>query len=493
MTQEERFAEFRRWQDLLGAYRMALTLIGIDDNAGAPSQGASYRGARRALLTGEFRKLQKDDRMFEIVQRLYEDGGLDDDRTREVELVYRQMVREREVPAEAYVEFEQALDRSRRDWPRAKYADDYKGFAPLLQEVADAYRNIVSLRQGEGSLYDRMLDERQPGWNRSRYDAFFAQVKECVLPIVRESVWRELPDFLQKDYPVETQRRVMNKVLDYMGFTPDWGRISESEHPLTTGICRGDVRFTTKYRLHNPALAILSSIHESGHAWYNHQIDPAYEGTMIARSISAGMHESQSRLCENHIGRSRSFWEVFFPVLQEAFPEQLQGVTTEDFYHAVNAVRPSLIRTEADEVTYPLHIIIRYEIEREWLEGRLDVRDLEDVWKEKYQEYLGVTPANAAEGILQDMHWPYAYFGYFPTYALGSALAAQFWKALSAEIPAEEWIRTGRVPELMQRLGERLQRYGNRYEMDELVIKATGKPFTADDYCEYLQQKYTCL
>ena len=259
---------------------------------------------------------------------------------------------------------------------------------------------------------------------------------------------------------------------------------------MPTFICKGDIRFTTKFRPYDPSQAILSTVHESGHAWFGHNVDPIYEGSIIGSSISAGFHESQSRLCENHPGRSRAFWEKIWPMFKEEFSEQLKDVSFDSYYKSINTIRPGLIRTESDEVTYPLHILIRYELEKDFMEGCLKASDLEDAWSDKYQEYLGVRPEKPSEGVLQDMHWPYAYFGYFPTYALGSAMAAQFFEAIEEELDPAELIKADRYTDIMSWLREHVHKYANRYPAEEILRMATGKDFDDSCYFRHLESRY---
>ena len=492
MTGEERRERFRIWRERLASYELALSVMGLDAGAGAPPEGKTYRGEKRAVLQGEYRRVWQEAGMEEIAARIAEDPEEDPDLRREAELAAVRLRRERQVPVEDYVELERLLAVSRRYWLRAKAEGDFPGYAPHLQAVVEQYRKITDRQEGEGSLYDKMLDSHQPGWNRERYDAFFGSLKKRLLPLLAEIQEAEpVPDsFLHESYPVQGQRRVMKKLLPYLGVTEDWARMSESEHPLTTFLSRGDVRFTTKYRERDIAQAVFSTVHESGHAWFAHNVEEKYDGTLIGRTISAGLHESQSRLCENHLARSIPFWERNLPLFQEEFPRQLAGVSPEEFYRAANAVKPSLVRTEADEVTYPLHIMIRYELEKEMMEGGLKVLDLEEAWNEKYREYLGLAPGSAAEGVLQDMHWPYAYFGYFPTYALGSAMAAQVYAAMEKELDVPLLLKTDRYPEIMLWLREKLHRYGNRCPAKELIRKCTGEPFSEKWYLDWLEKKY---
>lgn len=497
---KERLTVFKAWQRDVDALNMALSILSVDGADGAPSGGIAYRSSRRAALVEMLQKLKNQPDIYETVCILYESGSRlgDEDLVRELELTRQMLERERAISPAEKAAFDQAVDLSGRMWLKAKANADFKGFASYLEPVVEGYKAMTARMEAgcssgrSRSLYDRMLDLHQPGWDRARYDSFFEAVRGHIIPLLGEIMQAPpLPDaFIRQPYPVEKQRQVMAKILAYIGFTPDWGRMGESEHPLTTPICPWDVRFTTKYRECQPVQAVFSTIHESGHARHAHGLDPKYEGWLIASSASAGLCESQSRLCENHLGRSQAFWEVMLPLFMEAFPAQLEGVTPQMIYRAANAVKPSPVRTEADEVTYPLHILVRYELEKEMMDGDLPVKDLEEAWNEKYRKYLGITPANAAEGVLQDMHWPYAYFGYFPTYALGSAAAAQFFAAMQRELDTALLLKEHRYPELMAWLAEKVHRYGNRYSMEEIIRRATGEDFSVKYYTDWLESKY---
>jgi len=503
MNITDNIIEFKNWQKRLSAYRMALSLIGADQTFGAPSEGAAYRSQHTAILQGEYINILQDDKMYDIIssisplseEELSEnlsgtrfDAG---DIKRELEIVKKQLDKERAIPADEYMEFSLILDRSREGWLKAKKEEDYKGYAPLLQEVIDGYKRITLLQNSSLSLYDRMLDDHQPGWVQAKYDLFFNDVKERVLPLVKNCGSYSGQDILTgKEFPAESQRRIMKKILKMIGFGPEWGMMGESEHPLTTSICKGDIRFTTKFRSYDPSQAVLSSVHESGHAWFGHNIDPAYDGSIIGDSISAGLHESQSRLCENHLGRSRAFWEMIWPMFKEEFSDQPKDVSIDSYYKSINTIRPGLIRTESDEVTYPLHILIRYELEKAFIEGDLKAADLEDAWSDKYQEYLGVRPDKPSQGVLQDMHWPYAYFGYFPTYALGSAMAAQFFAAIERDMDPGELIRAGRYTDIMAWLRDHVHKYASRYPAEEVLRMVTGSDFDDSYYFRHLENRY---
>ena len=503
MNIKDNIIEFKNWQKRLSAYRMALSLIGADQTFGAPSEGSLYRSQRTAVLHGEYIKAFRDEKMYDIISsldRLSEEelsenmagSGYDaGDLKRELDLVLKQLDKEKAIPPDEYVEFSLILDKSKEGWLKAKKDEDYKSYTPLLQDVIDGYKRITFLQNSNLGLYDRMLDDHQPGWVQAKYDIFFNDVKERVLPLVRNCKTYGRQDFLTgKEFPAESQRRIMKNVCELIGFHQSWGRMGESEHPLTTFICKGDIRFTTKFRPYDPSQAILSTVHESGHAWFGHNVDPIYEGSIIGSSISAGFHESQSRLCENHLGRSRAFWEKIWPMFKEEFSEQLKDVSFDSYYKSINTIRPGLIRTESDEVTYPLHILIRYELEKDFMEGCLKASDLEDAWSDKYQEYLGVRPEKPSEGVLQDMHWPYAYFGYFPTYALGSAMAAQFFEAIEEKLDPAELIKADRYTDIMSWLREHVHKYANRYPAEEILRMATGKDFDDSCYFRHLESRY---
>ena len=299
--------------------------------------------------------------------------------------------------------------------------------------------------------------------------------------------------FLFEEYPVEEQKKFMDHLLQYLHFDPQWGYQNETEHPFTSWTCENDCRTTTKYLVDNVMSAIFSTVHEVGHAYYEHDCDPRFDGMILSDGISSGMHESQSRLCENYLGRRKSFWEYNYPYLQKQFPQQLKDISLDTFMKAVNVSRPSLVRTEADELTYPMHILVRYEIEKGLFNGSISVEGLDQTWADMYEKYLGVRPVNASEGILQDVHWSCGEFGYFPTYALGSAFAAQFVKKMQEEIAVDDLLSNNHYDTVIEWLKKNIHQYGCMYDADEIMQKATGASFDVNVYIEYLTRKYTEL
>ena len=488
---EENRERFLARQNRLSAYKMALTLIEIDATERPLNAGAEYRGEKAAVLSGEYMRVLKEEGIEDVMQKVASDDP-DSDIRKMAELYLEKFEESRKVPEKEYSDYQRILSESERKWLICKERADYDSYWPYLEKLVDAFTAIKMYANKGQDLFDQLLDDNEKGYNRARYDELFGKVRNEVVPLLREIEKAEQPDtsFLHRYYPADKQREFNRELMKFIRFDPSWGTVSESEHPVTTGLNRNDMRFTTKYRENDLVMAALSSMHESGHAYFGHQTDPKYDGTVILENIHAGMHESQSRLVENHIGRSRTFWEVNLPKLKAVFPDELNGIGNDEFYRAINAVKPSLVRTEADEVTYPLHIMIRYEIEKGIFSGEYKIRDLEEIWNEKYREYLGVNVPNARDGILQDMHWPYAYFGYFPTYLLGSAIAAQFAHKLFEDIDVDLLLREDRYSEIMDYLGEHIHRYGGICTTDEIIEKATGTQFDPAFYTDYLKAKY---
>ena len=496
MTFQDTLKTYEDWKFRLSAYDMALSIINIDKLTVAPPAGTSFRDERTAFLAGELFSIQTDPKILPVLAELKNSEDADSDLRKEAETYEKEINKILSIPKEEYVAFEQALSASYDAWLKAKTTEDYSVFAPHLKGMIEWRKKLYGYRNSSIPLYDQMLDEYEPGTNREFYDRFFRRLKERLVPLIRRVVNAEPIDesFLYLQYPASVQKAWTTEVLlPYLGFEPSWGYQNETEHPFTAWTCENDCRTTTKYVEDNLAAAIFSTVHEVGHAWYEHNINPKYDGTILSYGVSSGMHESQSRFCENYLGRSRAFWEANYNSLQTRFPNELSDVTLDQFVRAVNASKPSLVRTEADELTYPLHIMIRYEIEKGLFDGSINPEDLEAVWNQKYTEYLGVTPSLPSEGILQDVHWSDGSFGYFPTYALGSAFAAQFFHKMKEDMDVDEALRSGNYTACISWLKEHVQKFGARLNADEIVRSATGEPFNPDYYLDYLEEKYSAL
>lgn len=495
MTKKEMLKKYQEWIFKMSAYNMALAIIDIDKMTVAPSGGSAYRDERSSYLAGELFSIQTDPEMVAVLEELNKCDDLDFETKRAVSLYYKNVKNSLCIPKEEFINYSKLLNESYEKWHEAKIKKDYTIFEPYLKNVIETCKKMYEYRNDSRNLYDQMLDDFEPEMNQEKYDIFFDAIKEELVPLIHQvTKAKQIDDsFLYQNYDIEGQKKFMDELLKYLKFDSSWGYQNETEHPFTSWTCENDCRTTTKYLEDNVTSAILSTVHEVGHAYYEHDVDPKFDGMILSEGISSGMHESQSRLCENYLGRTKAFWTYNYLLLQKQFPEQLQNVSLDDFVKAINVAKPSLVRTEADELTYPLHILIRYEIEKGLFNGSISVEGLDKTWADKYEEYLGIRPANATEGILQDVHWSQGSFGYFPTYALGSAYAAQFMKKMRESMDVDRALENNHYEECVAWLKENIHQYGCLYSGEEILRKATGEDFNVKYYIDYLKEKYTKL
>ena len=401
------------------------------------------------------------------------------------------------LPAELVAEISRVTSMAEPAWVKAREESDWYLFAPHLEKVLSLERESVEYLGYEDHPYDALLDTYEPGAKTARLASMFEELKKGVVPLISAVVQRSRDGAenraapLYGDFSEAEQEKFGRAVVSAFGY--DWkrGRQDRSVHPFCVSPGPGDVRITTRFDRGWLAPALFGTMHEAGHALYTQGVNPDYARTPLDGGTSMGVHESQSRLWENLVGRSRPFWSHYYPKLQEAFPKALGGVDTETFYRAINVLQPSEIRVEADEVTYNLHILLRFELEVSMIKGTLSVADLPEAWNEKMEEYLGITPENDSVGVLQDIHWADGLFGYFPTYTIGNILAVQLFDAavrVRPKIP--EQIREGEFSPLLGWLRENLHRHGARYYPDELVERVTGRPLDTVPYLSYLNEKF---
>ena len=487
---------FKAGLKLSEAYRHASVVMNYDSMTAAPKNAAAYFGADMALLSGEARKVKLDKDFIEAVETLCAHAGeLDGITRREAEEEMRGLERIRAIPAEEHAAYRRLLGVSFAKWQEAKRRDDFALFEPYLDEVISACRRMAQLAAPEADPYDYWLNENEEGASTQMLDGFFALLKRELVPLIAAVSEREKPDasFLHAYFPKAEQQKFSLELMDLMGIDRDRCSLGEAEHPYTTFISRSDVRMTTHYYERYAAANMFSVIHEGGHALYELNVGEELKGSPLAHGASAGMHESQSRFYENIIGRSREFAELVLPLMKKHFPEQFSGVDAEGFYRAVNRVEPSLKRTEADELTYCLHIMIRYELEKRLLHGELKAADVPAEWNRLYKEYLGLDVPNDREGCLQDMHWGSGLIGYFPTYALGNAYGAQIAAALEKRVNVWELVRRGGLPEITAVLTEGIYRFGKLKTPAQLIEGFCGEGFEPRYYIEYLKEKYGAL
>lgn len=478
------------------AVNTALVLLEWDEETLAPKKAGPYTGNVIGALSEEYYKVMTGDEMGEAIKACEKEDSLS-----EVEkAIVREAKEEREqiicIPAKEYRENAQLVSESTRIWAKAKEDGDFDAFAPTLQKVVDFQKKFASYRAKDGKKpYDVLLDTYEKGFNMELLDQFFSELKEEIVPLLKEikDHGKKIDNsFLTGDYPVEKQRELAEFLAAYVGFDFDKGVLSVSAHPFTTNLHNHDVRITTHYS-NRVDSSLFSVIHESGHAIYEFGIGDELTQTPVGQGTSMGMHESQSRFFENIIGRNEAFWIPIYRKLAEIFPDQLSGVSREQFVEAVNKVEPGLIRTEADELSYSLHVLVRYEIEKMIIEEDLDLKKLPDIWADKYEEYLGIRPENPSEGVLQDIHWSQGSFGYFPSYALGSAFGAQIYAHMKKELDFDGLLADGKVDVIREYLREHVHQYGKLKTSRQILKDTTGEDFTPKYYVEYLKEKYKKL
>jgi carboxypeptidase Taq len=399
------------------------------------------------------------------------------------------------VPSDLVVRTTETCSLAEEVWAKARAEDDYASFAPWLEKVIALRKEYAAAVAPGLPIYDALLDDFEEGMTAAVLDPLFAELKKETVPLVNAITAvadRVSDEVLTRDYEEEAQQAFGRKILTACNFPWERGRLDASVHPFCTNFSPNDVRITTRYERNWMPGSLFGCMHEMGHAFYELNVDPAYEGTPLGGGVSLGVHESQSRLWENMVGRSAEFWERYYPEAQKAFPGPLGDVPLDAFYKAINKVSPSLIRVEADEITYNLHIILRYEMEQDLLNGRLSVKDAPAVWKQKMKASVGIEPPTDREGILQDVHWSGGGIGYFPTYTLGNILSAQLFEAATAAIPTIKTdIRAGRFNALYDWLKVNVHQHGRRYQPGELIRRATGKPLTLAPYVSYLKAKFS--
>jgi carboxypeptidase Taq len=380
-------------------------------------------------------------------------------------------------------------------WADCRARSDFAGFAPFLQKHLELARQEAAYLGYAAAPYDYMIDRHDPGMTAAMIERLFGELKASLVPFVREILSSPVkaPAGVLRGFPVERQRAFLRLVTERLGFNYRRGRIDVSLHPFCEG-SGADIRMTTRFDENNPLDSLFSSIHETGHGLYELGTRLEHQGTPLGQPVGMAVHESQSRLWENQVARSRAFWRFFEPRFREVFPEQLRAISPDELYLAVNAVEPTLIRVDADEVTYNLHIILRFELEKRLFAGTLTVADLPAAWNALAQELLGLTPPNDREGVLQDVHWSGGMFGYFPSYCLGNMMAAQLWYKVRSDLPdLEDDFARGDFSGLLGWLRRQIHEQGKRHDTQELVKVVTGEPLTPKHLLRYLRERYLPL
>jgi carboxypeptidase Taq len=471
------------------------SLLSWDQETYMPPKGAEARAEQLALISGLAHKKFVSDEMGALLGELAgpaASGGLDPERAANVREAKRLFDRERKLSTELVEEIAKTQSLAHEAWILARKRSDFAHFAPWLEKNIALQKKVAELVGYEKEPYDALLDVYEPGARVGEIAPLFESLREKLVPLVARIAksGRRAPK-LEGRFSQEKQREFAVAVARDMGFDFDAGRLDVSAHPFCSGLHPLDVRMTTRYDESDFRGALFGVMHEAGHGLYEQGLLPRHAGTPMGEAASTAIHESQSRMWENFVGRSRPFWRHYYPKLQEAFPEPLSRISFEDFYFGINEVEPSLIRVEADEVTYNLHILLRFEIEQGLFSGRIAVSDLPSIWNRKMEEYLGIVPPDDARGVLQDTHWSCGLFGYFPTYTLGNLYAAQFYAQARKEIPdLEEAIGRGELRSLRDWLRDRIHKRGMLFRPQELCREVTGKALDPSHFFEYLEQKF---
>jgi carboxypeptidase Taq len=477
------------------------SLLHWDMQTCMPSKGGEARGEQQALLQSLIhQKVRSSDlrKVLQPLRRAWKAGDLGTHDAAWVREMDRRFRRAEKVPLALVQEAARLETRSFARWAAAREKNDFSMFAPCLAGQVELNRKLAERIGYRESPYDALLDYFEPGATSRWIEEVFGVLKDHLVPMVKRiASFRPQPStaMLTRSYPVEKQWAFTLKVLEGMRYDLEGGRQDKALHPFTApcgGI--GDVRVTTRLNSRDIRPGLFSSMHEGGHALYEQGFAKRIDHTPLAGGVSCGIHESQSLLWENMIGRSAPFWKHWFPRLKRTFPGALKGVKRKDFYRAINKVEPSFIRVDADEVTYSLHIILRFELERDLIEGRIQVRALPDLWNRKMRSYLEIEPPDPRRGVLQDVHWACGYFGYFPSYALGNLYAAQFFRAARAAMPElDERMAGGDLSGLLAWFRKKVHRHGKIFDAQELVKRVTRATLNPNHFLGYLDDKFGSL
>jgi len=471
----------------------SISILNWDQEVMMPKKSADRRAQQVATLAGILHELNVD-KGFGNLLNILSKSDLNDEESRNIKETLKEYNRNKKYTTEFVQLMSKTTSKSFTAWQEAKAKNDFSIFAPLLEELVDLKRQECEIIGYKGHPYDAMLGLFEPNSNVSDLDELFTDVRNQLVPFVKEiaAAPQNKEDLFYQHFDQNKQLKFTEDLLIQMGYDFDAGRQDLSTHPFTTNFSATDVRVTTRVDANNLSEIMWSSIHEGGHALYEQGLKDKNYGLPSGAYLSLGIHESQSRLYENNVGRSLGYWKHNFPKLKNYFPEQLKDYNAEDYYQAMNIVKPSFIRTNADELTYHFHILIRYEIEKDLIAGNIEVKDLPKVWNAKYKEYLNIDVPNDGEGVLQDIHWSHGAFGYFSTYSIGSFYAAQFFNQAKKEIPElEKQIENGDLTPLLTFLRKNIHQHGKLFASEEICLNITGEKLNFKHFMDYAKNKYS--
>ena len=493
----EKFSKLKTLIAEVADLSMAQALLEWDQQTYMPAGGAEARGHQLATLgTLTHQKFTSEEigKLIDDLKAKFSDADPDSDDARYLKVLSKDYDQATKIPSAYVAKFARLTAQAHESWAKAREASDFSIFQADLAEIVEMRKEYITFFPPADHPYDTLLDQFEPGMKTADVQEIFSVLRERQVELLKNiaSAKQVNDDFMHVNYPEKQQWDFGVEVATAFGYDWQRGRQDKSVHPFTTSFSINDVRITTRFMDDFFPSALFGTMHESGHGLYELGINQDYERTPLAGGASLGVHESQSRLWENLVGRSMPFWEHFYPRLQETFPSQLGNVSLPEFYKGINKVEPSFIRVEADEATYNMHIMLRLELEIAMIEGSVKTKDLPELWNTKVEEYLGITPPNDAVGVLQDIHWSFGGLGYFSTYALGNLISVQLWEKINEDIPnLNEQIRQGKFDALLGWLRKNVHVHGRKYEPQELVQKATGSKITPEPYLHYLEGKYS--
>jgi len=491
MTISEAKEKLYALQAKLAAYNHATAVLYYDGATTAPKGTGANRAQTMAVLSGEIYTLSTGKETVELLEYLEANKDqLAEKEQRMVHLMLKGIRQMQKIPFDQYIELQKLISEADDVWHTAKEENNFGMFRPYLERMFEFYKKIAGWCAPEKDPYDYWLGEFEDGLSKAKCEEFFGTLRSRIVPLLQKIQAKPQLDTscIKGSFPQSQQEQFSEYLMDVMGLDKMHCGISTTEHPFTTTLgSHADVRITTKYHLDDFANSLYSVVHEGGHALYEMGVSDEYAYTVLDGGVSMGIHESQSRFYENYIGRSRSFIEYIFPKMQSIFPQLT--CTAEDVYKAVNTAQPGLIRIEADELTYALHIMVRYELEKRIFAGELEVKDLPCEWNRMYKEYLGVDVPSDKQGVLQDSHWSGGNIGYFPSYALGSAYGAQFLKKMKETVDVDKCIREGNLAPINEWNREHIWQYGQLYTPQQILEKTVGT-FDPNVFCDYLEEKF---
>ena len=496
----EKYTQLKTRMAAIWDLEKAQAVLSWDRDTKLPPKGTPARTRQISTLSRLIHEQLTSPEVGQLLEDLtpwLDELDSDSDQAALIRLAQREYQRTTAVPTELVVEQSKAAGEANAAWIKARQENDFDSFAPHLARMFDFAKAYAACFPEADHLYDALLDRHEPGMTVETVTRVFNQVKgpqSALIKAISESGVELDNSLLHQFFPHDQQLEAALEAVQILGYDLARGRLDLTTHPFCTSFSVDDVRITTRVNEHFLNACLFASMHESGHAMYELGVSPRLEGLPLARGASSGLHESQSRLFENLIGRSRAFSSHLFPILQKYFPAQLGNADVDAYYQAINKVSPSLIRVEADEVSYNLHIILRFEIELGVLNGDIPIQDLPQAWREKFNSYLGVVPPTDAEGVLQDVHWSLGLIGHFTSYAMGNIIASQWWHQMAQEIPDQEALMAqGNIRPIREWLIENVHQYGKKYLPTELIQRVTGGPIDTGPYLAYLQTKYGAL